>query len=102
MTPNELAADDKILTGFSPLDVRTITYFACKKHLENNSPRPSQVKQNFLFRIISMTFSRRQKKQMFLIEQSDKSEVIGVSTVFFICLFGILSRYKVETIYALN
>jgi len=28
--------------------------------------------------------------------------IAGVSTVFFICLFGILSRYKYETIYASN
>ena len=34
MPPKEIAADDSMPRGFSPLDVRTITYFACKAHFE--------------------------------------------------------------------
>jgi hypothetical protein len=79
MTPNELAADDKMLSGFSALDVRTITYFACKEHLKSDQQKTPQSKQNVLYRIIAMTFSRRHKKQMLVIEQENKAEIISAS-----------------------
>jgi hypothetical protein len=63
MTPNELAADDKMLSGFSALDVQTITYFACKEYIKSNVQEAPQSKRNVLYRIIAMTFSRRHKKQ---------------------------------------
>jgi hypothetical protein len=79
MTPKEIAADDVMLKGFSSLDVRTITYFACKEHFEVKQQSAQQPKQNILYRIVAMTFSRRKKKQMLVLEQTDKAEVITTS-----------------------
>jgi hypothetical protein len=79
MSPKEIAADDAMLRGFSPLDVRTITYFACKEHFETKQQKSAEPKQNILYRIITQTFSRRQKKQMVVIEQINQAEVITTS-----------------------
>jgi len=79
MSPKEIAADDVMLKGFSPLDVRTITYFACKEHFEAIQQKAHQPKQNILYRIAAMTFSRRQKKQMLVIAQENKGEIITTS-----------------------
>jgi len=79
MTSKELAADDKMLSGFSPLDVRTITYFACKEHIESNAQKAPHSNRNVLYRVIAMTFSRRHKKQMLVIEQENKAEIISDS-----------------------
>src|ERR1700722_8777186 len=79
MTPKEIAADDDMLRGFSPLDVRTITYFACKEHFEAKQQKAVEPKRNILYRIVAQTFSRRQKKQMLVVEQVDQAEVITAS-----------------------
>lgn len=58
-TPKELVMDETMLKGFSPLDVRTITYLA----LQTDKP-----KQKKLFRIIAQFFSRQRKEEMFVIQ----------------------------------
>jgi endo-alpha-1,4-polygalactosaminidase (GH114 family) len=79
MSPKEIAADDDMLRGFSPLDIRTIIYFACKKHFEAKQQKAAEPKRNILYRIVAQTFLRRQKKQMLVIEQVDQAEVITTS-----------------------
>jgi hypothetical protein len=79
MSPKEIAADDNMLQGFSPLDIRTITYFACKEHFETRQQKAVEPKRNILYRIVAQTFSRRQKKQMLVIEQTHKVEVLTTS-----------------------
>ena len=56
LNPTQIAADDKMLSGFSAVDIRTITYLACKAH-------PT-------YKILTHSFSARHKKQMLVIENT--------------------------------
>jgi hypothetical protein len=61
LSPNELMRDEAMLRGFTPLDVRTITYLAC--HIEK------PIKENkSLYRIIAQFFSKNRNEEMFTIQ----------------------------------
>ena len=78
LNPREIVADDAMLNGFSAADVRTITYLACKKHFQAKQRSQMQPK-GLLYKIVTQAFSRRQKKQMLVIEQTEYPELITAS-----------------------
>lgn len=53
-TPEEIAADDRLLSLFSRHDVRTITYYACQ---EIKKPKHRIVMQSFCAKLNKMIFS---------------------------------------------
>jgi hypothetical protein len=65
VSPKELVKDENTLRGFSPLDVRTITYLALhpdnKKNLLPKKP---------FYKIISQFFSRTRQEEMFTIQEA--------------------------------
>jgi hypothetical protein len=78
MSPKEIVEDDLLLQGFSPLDVRTITYFSCKEFFKENCQ--DDANPNRLYRINAFTFYHKLKKQMLVIEKL-KTEVYITTTL---------------------
>ncbi len=67
LTPIELMNDEAMLKGFSPLDVRTITYLACHTGKEKKS----------LYRIVAQFFSKTRNEEMFTIQaESDAMQIV--------------------------
>jgi len=67
--PKELIKDESMLRGFSPLDVRTITYLAC----QNKNPVK---KTKLLYSIVEQFFSLKGKKEMFNLKTDDGLQII--------------------------
>lgn len=59
-SPEEIAADDKMLRRFSPLDVRTITFYACQ---EIKKPKVKIVAQEFCDKLNKMIFKMKKRGQ---------------------------------------
>lgn len=63
-TPEEIAADDRMLEGFSKKDIRAITYFACKQCKTPN------------YKIIMQEFCNSFNKILFKLKGHDSEEII--------------------------
>ena len=73
LSPHDLVRDDAMLRGFSPLDIRTITYIAC--HIE----KPAREESKSLYRIVAQFFSRTKKSEMFTIQPINETVQITKS-----------------------
>jgi hypothetical protein len=71
IAPQELMLDEYLLRGFSPLDVRTITYLA----LNNSQSLP---KRSF-YKIISQFFSSKKNQEMLTIQNLNANTFITKS-----------------------
>lgn len=72
LSPKELVRDEAMLRGFSPLDVRTITFLACQ------AEKSSKEKKS-LYRIIAQFFSRTKNEEMFTIQAEGNTAQITQS-----------------------
>lgn len=72
VTPKQLMLDEGTLRGFSPLDIRTITYLACQIE---NAPK----EKKWLYRVIAQFFSKNRKEEMFIIQTSSNTSQITKS-----------------------
>jgi hypothetical protein len=68
-TPHELVKDEVTLKGFSPLDVRTITYLACNAEQRLKSKKP-------LYQIVAQFFSRNKGEETFIIQSEKENKRI--------------------------
>ena len=64
--------DDVVLKGFSALDVRNITYLACK------AENLVQESKSF-YSIISQFFSRNRREEMFIIQEANSAHCMTKS-----------------------
>ncbi len=71
ISPRELVADTAILSGFSQLDVRTITYLAYQHQKRKTEKQPESK-----FKILAQFFSRDKQKEMLLIKEKYKETQI--------------------------
>jgi hypothetical protein len=72
LTPQQLMYDDLMLRGFSPLDIRTITYTACQQ--EKIQP----IKKPF-FKVIAQFFSTDRHREMFTLKTEGTTTEINQS-----------------------
>ncbi len=76
LSPEKIVLDEKMLRGFSPLDIRTITYYACKKmDLDKIPKKESPITR--IYRVVAQVFSRHSKQEMITLENEETGNVIS-------------------------
>ncbi len=87
--PQELVKDEEMLNGFSPLDVRTITYMALEKLEQGRS-----IEIDGLYKIEKQYFSDRKEKEMFVFRYQDKDKSIARSAQELTCDSSFIKNFN--------